>query len=151
MHKIMCVHVFDRPGVLDQITGIIRRNSVNIQAIASGSVAEGISQITMVFDGHVRLDVLGSRLSEMSCVRGWEKCVPETHIIRELLLARFNERQKHLMEDGMRVISEEGGMTFVEYMAEPPVIDAIFEKLRENNVACARGGVLGLSLGKGEK
>jgi acetolactate synthase small subunit len=151
MPKIMCIHVFDRPGVLDQITGLIRRNSVNIQAVTSGNVAEGISQITITLGEHARLDALGSRLSEMSCVHGWEKCVPETHIIRELLLVRFTGRQKRLMENGMRIIREENGVTFAEYVAEPSVIDAVFEKLRENNVECTRGGVLSLPLSKGEE
>jgi acetolactate synthase small subunit len=149
MSNIFRMHMFDKPGALDQITGLIRRNGVNIQTIASGNVTGGTAQVTISLsldDGQVNLDALGDRLRELACVRHWEKCASGSHIIRELLLVCFKVDQKHLLEDGMRIIREEGGMTFAEYVAEPSVIDGVFKKLCAHNVFCARGGVMSFPL-----
>jgi acetolactate synthase small subunit len=151
MSKFIRVNVFDKPGALDQITGLIRRSSVNIQTITCGNIAEGISQITLALDEHARLDALGANIQEMSCVRNWEKCTPETHLIRELLLARFEAEQKALIEKDMRVIREENGLTFVEYVADPAAVKAMLKKLCEKNVACATGGAVSMPLNQTER
>lgn len=150
MPNIIRMRVYDRPGVLDRITGLIRRNGVNIKSITSGNVAEGVSQITISLGEHARLEALGDRFNEMASVRQWERCTPATHLIRELLLARFAPDQKDLIADGMRVVREEGGMVFVEYVADPVTIEETLVKLAERGVACARGGAIGVSLSGGE-
>lgn len=151
MSDIIRMRVFDRPGVLDRITGLIRRNGINIKTITSGNVAEGVSQITISLGKHARLDAMGDRLSEMSSVRHWEKCTPQTHVIRELLLARFTPEQKDLLKDGMRVLHEENEVTFAEYVADPASIDAVFASLRQKGVVCARGGAVAIPLAEGEE
>lgn len=150
MPNIIRIRVYDRPGVLDRITGLIRRNGVNIKTITSGNVAEGVSQITISLGEHARLERLGDQFSEMASVRQWERCTPATHLIRELLLARFSAEQKDLMEDGMRIIHEENGMAFVEYVADPVTIEETLAKLSAHGVACARGGAVGVSLAEGD-
>lgn len=150
MPNIIRMRVYDRPGVLDRIAGLIRRNGVNIKSITSGNVSDGMNQITISLGEHARLEALGHRFSEMSSVRHWEKCTPETHIIRELILARFNQSQKHLIEPEMRVIREENGLIFVEFVADPLTVDAMIEKLRAENVACSRGGAQGIPLAEGD-
>lgn len=150
MPNIIRMRVFDRPGVLDRITGLIRRNGVNIKTITSGNVAEGVSQITISLGDHARLDTLGDRFSEMTSVRQWERCTPATHMIRELLLMRFSADQKGLIEDGMRVIREEDGMAFVEYVADPVAVDETLARMNAAGVACARGGAIGVSLAEGD-
>lgn len=150
MPNIIRMRVYDRPGVLDRIAGLIRRNGVNIKSITSGNIADGMNQITISLGEHARLEVLGHRFSEMSSVRHWEKCTPETHIIRELILARFNRDQHHLIEPEMRVIREENGLTFVEFAADPLTVDTMIEKLRGQGVVCSRGGAQGISLTEGD-
>ena len=150
MPNIIRMRVYDRPGVLDRITGLIRRNGLNIKTITSGNVAEGISQITISLGEHVRLETLGDRFREMTSVRQWERCTPAKHLTRELLLARFSADQKDMMEDGMRVIREEGGMTFVEYVADPATIEETLANLTARGVACARGGAIAVSLAEGD-
>lgn len=150
MPQIIRIRVFDRPGVLDRVTGLIRRSGVNIQTITSGTVAEGASQITISLGDEARLDPLVDKLREMTGVREIEKCTPETHIIRELMLARFTAAQKHLIAEDMAVIREENDMVFVQYIADPANIGAMLQKLQEHGVVCARGGALGVSLTGGE-
>ncbi len=149
MANIIRMWVYDRPGVLDRITGLIRRHGVNINTVTSGHVAEGTSQITISLGEPVRLDALGDRFSEMNSVRHWEKCTPATHIIRELLLARFTAEQKDLIDVDMRVVREEDGMTFAEYVGEPCAVDAMIKKLQSRDVICTRAGALGLALKEG--
>lgn len=154
MPQIIRMRVFDRPGVLDRVTGLIRRNGVNIKTITSGNVAEGASQITISLGDTARLnsllDTLADKLGEMASVRGIEKCTPETHIILELMLARFTVDQRDLIEDGMTVIREENGMVFAQYVANPADVDAKLSKLQAHGVVCARGGALGVSLTGGD-
>lgn len=150
MSNIIRMRVYDRPGVLDRITGLIRRNGVNIKSITSGNVSDGMNQITISLGKHARIEALGHRFGEMSSVRHWEKCTLETHIIRELILARFNRDQKHLIEPEMRVIREEKDLTFVEFVADPLTVDAMIEKLRGKGVVCSRGGAQGISLTEGD-
>ncbi len=140
------MRVYDRPGVLDRITGLIRRNGVNIKSITSGNVSDGMNHITISLGEHARLEALGQLFSEMSSVRQWEQCTPETHVIRELILARFSEDQKHLIDPDMRIIREENGLTFAEYVSDPLSLDAKIEQLRAGGVICSRGGALGMSL-----
>lgn len=150
MPNIIRMRVYDRPGVLDRITGLIRRNGVNIKTITSGNVAEGISHITISLSEHARLERLGDQFSEMTSVRQWERCTPATHMIRELLLARFSTDQQDLMVEGMRIIHEEGGVAFVEYVADPVTIEETLAKLSARGVVCARGGAIGVSLTEGD-
>ncbi|MDR2826029.1 MAG: ACT domain-containing protein [Deltaproteobacteria bacterium] len=151
MSKFIRVNVFDKPGVLDQITGLIRRNSVNIRSITCGNVGGGISQITLALDEHARLDVLGAHIQELACVRNWEQCTPKTQVIRELLLVRFDADQKNLIEKDMRIIHEENGLTFVEYVADPASSAAMLEKLCAKNVVCALGGAVSIPLNQTER
>ena len=150
MPQIIRMRVFDRPGVLDRVTGLIRRHGVNIKTITSGNVAEGISQITISLGDNARIDSLANNLMdtlrEMASVREIEKCTPETHIILELMLARFTADQKGLIDESMTVIREENGMVFVQYVANPADVDAMLSKLQGHGVVCARGGALGVSL-----
>jgi len=80
MPNIIRMRVYDRPGVLDRITGLIRRNGLNIKTITSGSMGEGISQITISLGKHVRLETLGDRFREMTSVHQWERCTPATYL-----------------------------------------------------------------------
>jgi acetolactate synthase-1/3 small subunit len=150
MPHIIRMRVFDRPGVLDRVTGLIRRNGINIKTITSGNVAEGASQITISLGGNARIDPLVDKLREMASVRGVEKCTPETHIILELMLARFTGDKKHLIEEGMTVLREESGLVFAQYVADPVRIDAVLQKLQEHGIVCIRGGALGVSLTEGD-
>ena len=149
MPNIIRMRVFDRPGVLDRITGLIRRHGVNIRTITCGNVSDGISEITMSLGGPMNLDFLGGRFSEMNSVREWETCTEETHILRELLLARFRDGQMHLLDDDMRVIKQDDGVVFAEYVGGPTEVERKLEQLREAGVSCARGGTLGLALVEG--
>lgn len=150
MPNIIRMRVYDQPGVLDRITGLIRRHGINIKTITSGNVSDGISQITISLGDHAKLDALGDKFREMSGVRQFEKCTPESHLIRELLLARFTEEQRYLIGADMRIVREEGGMIFAECVAAPPTIDATIMSLRSQGVACARGGAIGIPLTEGE-
>lgn len=139
--------VYDRPGALDTITGLIRRKGVNIRTLTAGDIADGISQITISIKDYVDVEKLGIYFSEMSFVKGWEKCTNETHIIRELLLLRFHKADwQGVNLEGVRVTKEDGDMVFAEYVAAPNQIDDILATLKQHKISFVRTGALGLAL-----
>ena len=54
------------------------------------------------------------------------------------------------MKDGMRIVHEEDGMTFVEFVADPATIEETLAELSARGAACARGGALAVSLVEGD-
>lgn len=145
MRHTIRLWVYDRPGVLDRITGVIRRRGVNIKTLTSGDTLDGVSQITITLGAPVNLKTLCQTFSEMSSVQHWEECTPETHVVRELLLLRCKTEQRGLLPEGARVFEEEDGLLFADFVAEPDRIGEVIRMLRENDIACVRTGALGLS------
>jgi acetolactate synthase small subunit len=149
MRHTIRLWVYDRPGVLDRITGVIRRRGINIKTLTTGDTQDGVSQITISLGDPVNVQSLGQVFSEMSSVQHWEECTPETHVVRELLLMRCPESRRGELPEGARVFKEEGGVLFVEYVTEPDAVGEIIQKLRQREIACVRTGALGLSKQEG--
>lgn len=150
MLDIIRLRVHDRPGVLDRIAGLIRRHGINIDTITSGSSTDGTAQITIVFGENAYIQRLCDKLGEMSDILHWEKCEPQTHMLRELLLASFSKGQEHLIRKDMRIVSQEYDLTFTEYAGDPQSVAAIAAALDVNGVTYCRGGTLALPLTEGE-
>ncbi len=152
MPNIFRMHVCDRPGVLGRIASLIRRNGVNISNITSGTAADGETQtITLSLCPKAPVERLQPMLTELSDTLRCERCEPQTHMLRELLLARFSKYQEHLVSKDMRVILRENGQTIVEYVGDPDSVTAAIVLLVANNVAHCRSGILALPLTKGEE
>ncbi len=66
--------VDNRQGVLDQITGIIRRHGWNIRTMNVEEIAADCSEIRIrIEDRGADADKLGKALSRLDCVRHWEE------------------------------------------------------------------------------
>ena len=149
MRHTIRLWVYDKPGALDRITGVIRRRGINIKTLTTADTQDGVSQMTITFGGPVDVRSLGQVFSEMSSVRHWEECTPQTHVLRELLLIRCPEDRRGDLPGGSRVFREEGGFLFVEFVAEPEVLDGVMHELRRRDIACVRTGALGLDKQEG--
>lgn len=151
MSIILKVTVQDRPGVLDRITGLIRRNSWNISEINAGEKGGGSSSINIrLKDEGADLQILGRAIGMLDCVLDWEECASDRHVIRELLILKAREADLPAEAvRGGRVIGRDGEVLYLEYTGFPWEIDALLEAHADSLIDCTRAGVL--SLRKGEE
>lgn len=148
MSIILRLTVQDRHGVLDRITGLIRRNGWNINEINAGEKRGGLSNINIrLKDRGADLKVLGKSLTMLDCVEEWEECREERHMIRELLTLKLREADCAGLLEGMRAIAKEDGVVFLEYTGLPWEIDGLLERLNGKLLDCARTGALSLTKG----
>lgn len=147
MEVILKIWAQDRPGVLDRIAGLIRRQGWNVGSMTAGDVEEGLSQIHLLLSGkNVDTAKLGEHLDELEGVRQWEECLPETHVIREMVM--FSVRKDHpaLPEvKALRIVEKRDGLLFVEFTGKPEEVDALLGLVRGQTVSCVRTGPLVLS------
>lgn len=146
MKTILEVQVWDRPGVLDRIVGLIRRRSWNINSLTVGDISPGLSQIIFQLEGRdVDLATLGEHLSEMDAVCQWQELTEQTGVLREMVLFRVGAEHAALADSpGVRVVAERDGLRYCEYTDAPSAIDAYIRTLRGQGVACVRTGPLSL-------
>jgi acetolactate synthase small subunit len=138
--------VQDRHGVLDRITGLIRRNGLNISEINAGEKGDGTSRINFrMKDKGADVHILGKALAQLGCVHSWEECNDKTHIVREMLL--FSLCKRNYQEEkfpGIQLIEQCGDIIFFSYIASPSDIDRLLETYKELICDYSRGGALGV-------
>lgn len=143
MEVILKITANDRPGVLDRIAGLIRRHGWNVNTLTAGNLDEGITQINLSLKGHdVNMDILGERLSELHGIQGWERCVPESALIREAVLCRLPDDVHSVATwEGVRIL-ETGTPAYGEFTGTPQAVFQFIALAREYGVRCVRSGVL---------
>lgn len=136
----------NRPGVLDRVTGLIRRNGWNIDGLTAGDVGDEVTQICMTIRGvQVNTDLLGGHLAEMDGVLSWEECEPHSHMIREMVLLRIPKGISIPSElDSLRVIVKEGDLLFAEFTGSPEEVAAAIQIARTSGISCVRTGMAAL-------
>ncbi|MGI6004925.1 MAG: ACT domain-containing protein [Christensenellales bacterium] len=150
MNTILRLGVYDSPGVLDRIAGLIRRHGLNIKSINAGKFKSGIAQINIVLDDE-RADVhkLGKQLYDINFISEYKVLSAENACIRQLALIRmktddFDEayfKGARIIEKGMHEISFEvsGTPDDVEEMLLP-VQDKLLDFVRSGALAISREG-----------
>lgn len=147
MEVILKLWVYDRPGVLDRIAGLIRRKGWNIDSLTAGDIEQGVSQINMSLTGQaVEARVLCEHLEELDFLRSWEECTPETHVIWEMLLFSVpREHQSVARQEGMRIIREVNGIIFAEFTGTPEQVSDLLQTQKDCMMSCSRSGPLVLA------
>lgn len=148
MEVILKLWVYDRPGVLDRIAGLVRRKGWNINSLTAGDIEEGVSQINMALTGQmVEARVLCEHLAELDFLRSWEECAPDTHVMCEMLVFSVPEAEKALTQgEEIRVVGEHKGNLFAEYTATPGEINQFLQANRHRMTSCSRSGPLVLAI-----
>lgn len=152
MSTILKILAYDRPGVLDRIVGLIRRQGWNIDTLSAADADReaGVSQINIALSGrNVNLRGLGALLSELDTVKSWEEAQPDQDVIWELLLFRLAPAQAQLVPAGARMVAEEAGWLFYEFSGPPAAVAELLRQLGRENIAYARTGALMLSKEEG--
>lgn len=91
MKHILSAWMRDKPGVLNQVSGLLRRRNFNIDSLqVSHSETPGISRMTFVVDGDDRvLDQVQQQLVKLVDVTRVENLSSEPIVTRELALLRI--------------------------------------------------------------
>lgn len=147
MEVMLKLWVYDRPGVLDRIAGLIRRKGWNISSLTAGDIEEGISQINIALKGQlVDARALCEHLAELDFLRVWEECTPETHVVCEMLLFSVPLGEAALArQPGMRILRETGNFLFVEFTGTPAQVNELLRTEKHRMASCSRSGPLALS------
>jgi acetolactate synthase-1/3 small subunit len=80
----------DKPGVLNRVSGMLRRRNFNIDSLQVGhSEVEGISRMTFVVDGNERMvDQVIKQLRKVVDVTRVEDITDRPSVVREMALVR---------------------------------------------------------------
>lgn len=149
MSIVLRLAVDDRHGVLDRITGIIRRNGWNISSVNAGAIDNGYSNINIrLEDRGADVQKLGKSLSQLDCVQSWQVCTADTHVIREQLLLKIYEKDhSKLQHEQTHLLDREGDIIYIEYTGLPWEIDRILKEVQGYAIDCVRAGVVSMPKG----
>jgi acetolactate synthase-1/3 small subunit len=139
--------VYDSPGVLDRIAGLIRRNGFNIKSINTGQFKSGIAQINIVL-GDERIDVgrLGQQLVDINFISDYKVFSYDNALIRELALLRMKEADYDAAYfAGARILQRDKGEISFEITGTPREIDSIILPIQDKLIDYARSGALAIS------
>jgi len=144
--------VEDRHGVLDRVTGLIRRNGLNISDISAGERGDGTSHINIrIKDKGADIHILGKALAQLECVLNWEVCHQKTHLVMETLLFYIHSKDyRKEIFPGAQLIEQCGDIMFFSLMASPSDMDILLNANKELLCDYSRGGAQGVKREGGE-
>jgi acetolactate synthase-1/3 small subunit len=96
----LVVMVYDRPGSVDRVIGLLRRRRANMQTLVLGrSIQSSMVRITIgVDDSEVGVEQLVEQLRKVIDVKQVTNLVAQEAIIRELALIKVNATGSQLQE-----------------------------------------------------
>lgn len=147
MNTILRLAVYDSPGVLDRIAGLIRRNGFNITSLNTGTFKNGTAQISIVLtDARADVHKLGKQLYDINFISGYKVLGKENASIRELALIRMKASdfdETHFKD--ARVIEEDSGEISFEITGLPQEIDNLLQPVQDKLLDVVRSGALAIS------
>ena len=147
MYTILRLGVYDAPGVLDRIAGLIRRSGSNINSINAGKFKSGTAQINIVL-GDERIDVskLGKQLYDINFVSDYKVFGAENADIRELVLLRMRaaDFDEAYFRDA-RILRRDDAEVSFEITGTPRDIERLLLPVQDRLLDFVRSGALALS------
>ncbi len=146
MTVILKFLVYNVPGVLDRIAGLIRRNGLNIDSISAAPVDDGLTRIDILMSEEI-LDsqALKKQIAALDFVQRWEVCDSGVYMLRELLVFKIaKENYAQNPEKSERVILEEEGYLTVEKTGAPAEIDAFIREKNREFMEYMRSGAIAI-------
>jgi len=149
------VIVEDKPGVMQRISAIFARRSVNLDSITVGRIAPGRSRMTLAFQcDDLKGRMVISNLRKLFQVMQVDRLDPDNSIPRELALAKIRTpdresklRIMRILDDyGARVLYTELGYIVAELSGSPQRIDAVLKELGQYAIEVARSGIAAIVL-----
>jgi len=156
--NIVAVLVENKPGVLFQITNMLRRRDFNIESISAGAIDGGkLSRITLVVEGDERtVDLVVKNLYNLYDTIHVDRLNSEEAIRREVALIKINvsglkarselKRQARLFR--ARIVDVSSDSMVAEITSEPKRIDTFLKVVEKYGVKeIARTGITALTRG----
>lgn len=147
MNTILRLGVYDSPGVLDRIAGLIRRNGFNITSLNTGTFKNGTARINIVLtDARADVRKLGKQLLDINFISGYKVLGKENASIRELALVRMKTRDfdaAHFKD--ARILEEDSDAVSFEITGLPQDIDALLQPVQDKLLDVVRSGALAVS------
>ncbi len=151
MTVILKFLVYNVPGVLDRIAGLIRRNGLNIDSISAAPVDEGLTKIDIMMSEDI-LDsqTLKKQIAALDFVQSWEVCSSQIYLLRELLVFKIEKDTYAAHPDlDSRVVLEEDGFLTVEKTGTPAQIDAFIKQYHKEFAEYMRSGAIAIQRKEG--
>jgi len=134
-------------GVLTRITGLIRKEGLNIKDLAVAETENpAVSRLTICVElKGLAFDNIIRKLKKLECVRSFSVYSDKTHLIWELAIAAFRE-DPSLFLSGIShsLLYREDGVWYVELSGLPAQIDQVVQKHRNSILSIARSGAVTL-------
>ncbi|HDN17958.1 MAG TPA: acetolactate synthase small subunit [Candidatus Bathyarchaeota archaeon] len=152
---ILSLTVEDKPGVMERISRIFARRSINIDSITVGRISPGISRIILSFKTELdEAKFVSSLLRKMFLVKSVDRLDPDNSVTRELAIVKFKtpDREaklqvlKVLDEMGARILYTELSYIIAELTGSPSRIDEVLSKLSPYAFEFARSGIAAINL-----
>lgn len=142
--------VEDHPGVMNRVSGMIRRRGFNIGDISVGPAEEpGLSRMTLTVDaGHAEVDQVRKQLEKLIEVVEVVDLTDEPTVMRELLLARLaspsgqrEALERELAELGGTILDQDEESAIVELTMDFSRADDLVARLKSHGLKeLARSG-----------
>ena len=147
MNTILRLGVYDSPGVLDRIAGLIRRNGFNITSLNTGTFKNGTAQINIVLtDARADVHKLGKQLYDINFISDYKVLGSENASIRELALIRMNVSDfdaAHFKD--ARIIDQNARDISFEITGTPYDIEQLLQPVQDKLLDVVRSGALAIS------
>ncbi|NMA25006.1 MAG: ACT domain-containing protein [Clostridiales bacterium] len=149
MNTILRLGVYDSPGALDRIAGLIRRNGLNITSVNAGTFKNGTAQISIVLtDARADVNKLGKQLYDINFVADYKVLGAENACIRELALIRMKASDfdgEHFK--GARILEDGPDEISFEITGLPQEIDSLLQSAQGKVLDVVRSGALAIQKG----
>ena len=147
MNTILRLGVYDSPGVLDRIAGLIRRNGFNITSLNTGTFKNGTAQINIVLtDARADAHKLGKQLYDINFISDYKVLGSENASIRELALIRMkiSDFDAAHFKDA-RIIEKDASDISFEITGTPYDIETLLLPVQDKLQDVVRSGALAIS------
>ena len=131
--RVISLLVEDHPGVLNRVSGLIRRRGFNISALSvAASERPGFSRMTFAVDaGHAEVDQVEKQLDRLIEVVEVTDLTTSERVHRELLVGRADDTAAGLLgERGAAVLHSNGHGLVFEYVGEEAAVERLIEDLK---------------------
>ena len=148
--RTLNVLVENNPGVLNRVSGMIRRRGFNISELAVGpSETPGLSRMSLTVDaGHAEVDQVRKQLGKLIEVIEISDLTDDAIVVRELVMARVTVPDEgreavlaELAAHGARVAESGPDEVIVELAVTPDRLPGFIEAARKHGLKeLARSG-----------
>lgn len=131
--RVISLLVEDNPGVLNRVSGLVRRRGFNISALSvAPSERPGFSRMTLAVDaGHAEVDQVEKQLDRLIEVVEVTDLTGSERIHRELLVGRVDDSAAPaLAAAGAGVLHQNGHGIVFEFTGEEDAAERLIEEMK---------------------